>query len=82
MLRDGDLTHGGKVVFSPRGGMLSYGHPMGASGAAQIVQNVKQLRGQCPGYQVENAKTALAQVTGGGLQGTQHAACTTHIISI
>ncbi|MFH1490844.1 MAG: thiolase family protein [Pseudomonadota bacterium] len=82
MLRDGDLTHGGKVVFSPRGGMLSYGHPMGASGAAQVVQNVKQLRGQCPGYQVENAKTALSQVTGGGLQGTQHAACTTHIISI
>ena len=82
MLRDGDLTHGGKVVFSPRGGMLSYGHPMGASGAAQIVQNVKQLRGECTGYQVENAKTALSQVTGGGLQGTQHAACTTHIISI
>ncbi|MCJ7596182.1 MAG: thiolase family protein [Desulfobacterales bacterium] len=82
MLRDGDLTHGGKVVFSPRGGMLSYGHPMGASGAAQVVQNVKQLRGQCPGYQVENARTALSQVTGGGLQGTQHAACTTHIISI
>jgi acetyl-CoA acetyltransferase len=82
MLRDGDLTHGGKVVFSPRGGMLSYGHPMGASGAAQIVQNVKQLRGQCKGYQVEGAKIALSQVTGGGLQGTQHAACTTHIISI
>jgi acetyl-CoA acetyltransferase len=82
MLRDGDLTHGGKVVFSPRGGMLSYGHPMGASGAAQIVQNVKQLRGQCEGYQVENAKVALSQVTGGGLQGTQHAACTTHIIAI
>lgn len=82
MLRDGDLTHGGKVVFSPRGGMLSYGHPMGASGAAQIVENVKQLRGQCRGYQVEGAKVALSQVTGGGLQGTQHAACTTHIISI
>jgi benzoylsuccinyl-CoA thiolase BbsB subunit len=82
MLRDGDLTHGGKVVFSPRGGMLSYGHPMGASGAAQIVENVKQLRGQCKGYQVEGAKVALSQVTGGGLQGTQHAACTTHIISI
>jgi acetyl-CoA acetyltransferase len=82
MLRDGDVTHGGKVVFSPRGGMLSYGHPMGASGAAQIVQNVKQLRGQCTGYQVEGAKTAMSQVTGGGLQGTQHAACTTHILSI
>lgn len=82
MLRDGDLTHGGKVVFSPRGGMLSYGHPMGASGAAQIAQNVKQLRGQCKGYQVEGARIALSQVTGGGLQGTQHAACTTHILSI
>ncbi len=82
MLRDGDLTHGGKVVFSPRGGMLSYGHPMGASGAAQIAQNVKQLRGQCKGYQVEGAKVALSQVTGGGLQGTQHAACTTHILAV
>jgi benzoylsuccinyl-CoA thiolase BbsB subunit len=82
MLRDGDLTHGGKVVFSPRGGMLSYGHPMGASGAAQIAENVRQLRGQCTGYQVEGAKIAMSQVTGGGLQGTAHAACTTHILSI
>jgi benzoylsuccinyl-CoA thiolase BbsB subunit len=82
MLRDGEVTHGGRVVFSPRGGMLSYGHPMGASGAVQIVENVRQLRGQCTGYQVKGAKTALAQVTGGGVQGTQHAACTTHILSL
>jgi benzoylsuccinyl-CoA thiolase BbsB subunit len=80
MLRNGETTHGGKVVFSPRGGMLSYGHPMGASGAVQIVENVRQLRGQCTGYQVERAKTALSQVTGGGVYGTQHAACTTHIV--
>jgi acetyl-CoA acetyltransferase len=82
MLRDGEVTHGGRVVFSPRGGMLSYGHPMGASGAVQIVENVRQLRGQCTGYQVKGAKTALSQVTGGGVQGTQHAACTTHILSL
>jgi benzoylsuccinyl-CoA thiolase BbsB subunit len=82
MLRDGEVTHGGKVVFSPRGGMLAYGHPMGASGAAQVVENVRQLRGQCTRYQVEGAKTAMSQVTGGGLQGTEHAACTTHILSI
>jgi benzoylsuccinyl-CoA thiolase BbsB subunit len=80
MLRDGETTHSGKVVFSPRGGMLSYGHPMGASGAVQIVENVRQLRGQCTGYQVEGARTALSQVTGGGVQGVQHAACTTHLI--
>jgi len=82
MLRKGETTHGGKVVFSPRGGMLSYGHPMGASGAVQIVENVRQLRGECTGYQVEGAKTALSQVTGGGVQGVQHAACTTHILII
>lgn len=80
MLRDGETTHGGKVVFSPRGGMLSYGHPMGASGAVQIVENARQLRGQCTGYQVGRARTALSQVTGGGVHGTQHAACTTHIL--
>jgi benzoylsuccinyl-CoA thiolase BbsB subunit len=80
MLRNRETTHGGKVVFSPRGGMLSYGHPMGASGAVQIVENVRQLRGQCAGYQVEGARTALSQVTGGGVHGVQHAACTTHLI--
>jgi benzoylsuccinyl-CoA thiolase BbsB subunit len=80
MLRQGKTTHGGEVVFSPRGGMLSYGHPMGASGAVQIVENVRQLRGQCTGYQVEGARTALSQVTGGGVHGVQHAACTTHMI--
>jgi acetyl-CoA acetyltransferase len=77
-LRDGQSTHGGKCVVSPRGGMLSYGHPIGASGAAQIAANVKQMRGQCPGYQVEPLpKIAMSNVTGGGLSGTEHAACTT-----
>jgi benzoylsuccinyl-CoA thiolase BbsB subunit len=79
-LRDGKSTHGGDCVFSARGGMLSYGHPVGASGAAQIAANAKQLRGQCPGYQVENAKVALSHVTGGGLSGTEHAACTMHML--
>ena len=82
MLLEGETTHGGRVVWSPRGGMLSYGHPMGASGAVQIVENVRQLRRQCTGYQVEGAKTAMSHVTGGGVQGTQHAACTTHILSL
>ncbi|MFH0726458.1 MAG: thiolase family protein [Pseudomonadota bacterium] len=80
-LRDGQSTYGGKCVFSPRGGMLSYGHPIGASGAAQIAANVKQLRGQCGGYQVEPIpKVAMSHVTGGGLSGTEHAACTMHML--
>ncbi len=80
-LRDGQATYGGKCVVSPRGGMLSYGHPMGASGAAQIAASVKQMRNQCPGYQVEPVpRVAMTHVTGGGLSGTEHAACTMHML--
>jgi benzoylsuccinyl-CoA thiolase BbsB subunit len=80
-LRDGNATHGGKCVVSPRGGMLSYGHPMGASGAAQIAACVKQMRNQCAGYQVDPIpRVAMTHVTGGGLSGTEHAACTMHML--
>ena len=80
-LRDGQATYGGQCVVSPRGGMLSYGHPMGASGAAQIAACVKQMRNQCPGYQVEPVpRVAVTHVTGGGLSGTEHAACTMHML--
>jgi len=80
-LREGQSTYGGKCVVSPRGGMLSYGHPIGASGAAQIASNVKQMRNECPGYQVEPIpRVAMSHVTGGGLSGTEHAACTMHML--
>lgn len=80
-LRDGQSTYGGQCVVSPRGGLLSYGHPAGATGAAQIAANVKQLRNECPGYQVEPIpRVAMSHVTGGGLSGTEHAACTMHML--
>lgn len=80
-LRDGQATHGGQCVVSPRGGMLSYGHPIGASGTAMIASQVKQLRGQCDGYQVDPLpRVAMTHVTGGGLSGTEHAACTMHML--
>ena len=81
-LRDGESTYGGKCVVSPRGGMLSYGHPVGASGAAQIAACVKQMRGECDGYQVEPIpKVAMTMVTGGGIAGMEHAACTMHMLT-
>ena len=80
-LRDGNSTYGGKCVVSPRGGMLSYGHPVGASGAAQIAASVKQLRNECHGFQVDPVpRIAMTHVTGGGLSGTEHAACTMHML--
>ncbi len=79
-LREGQATHGGQCVVSPRGGMLSYGHPIGASGAAMIASQIKQMRGQCPGYQIDPLpKVTMTHVTGGGLSGTEHAACTMHM---
>lgn len=80
-LLDGQSTYGGQCVVSPRGGMLSYGHPIGASGAAMIASQVKQLRGECQGYQVDPIpRIAMTHVTGGGLSGTEHAACTMHML--
>jgi len=76
-LRDGESTYGGKCVVSPRGGLLSYGHPAGGSGAAQIAENTRQIRGECAGYQVEPIpKVGVSNVTGGGVAGTEHSACT------
>lgn len=52
-------TYGGKVVVCPSGGLLSKGHPLGATGLAQIAELTWQLRGQAGARQVEGARTAL-----------------------
>ena len=53
---DGDNTYGGKVVTNPSGGLLSKGHPLGATGLAQCTELVWQLRGQADKRQVPNAQ--------------------------
>ena len=63
---DGDNTYGGKVVTNPSGGLLSKGHPLGATGLAQCFELVSQLRGQCDKRQVKGAKTALQHNVGIG----------------
>jgi benzoylsuccinyl-CoA thiolase BbsB subunit len=80
-LRRGDSDYGGKVVFSPRGGLMSCGHPTGASGAAQIVEATWQVRGDAGERQVPDCKVALTHVTGGGVYGTENAICTVHILT-
>ncbi|MFZ3130986.1 MAG: thiolase family protein, partial [Desulfosporosinus sp.] len=80
-IRSGQNDYGGKVVFSPRGGLMSCGHPTGCSGAAQIVEMTWQLRGQAGAMQVPDAKTAMTHVTGGGIYGLDNAVCTVHILS-
>jgi acetyl-CoA acetyltransferase len=63
---DGDNTYGGKWVTNPSGGLLSKGHPLGATGVAQCAELVWQLRGAADKRQVPNAKAALQHNLGLG----------------
>ncbi len=65
-IRDGDNTYGGRLVTNPSGGLLSKGHPLGATGLAQCAELVWQLRGQAGGRQVEGANVALQHNLGLG----------------
>jgi acetyl-CoA acetyltransferase len=65
-VEDGDNTYGGKVVTNPSGGLLSKGHPLGATGLAQCTELVQQLRGQADKRQVEGARLALQHNLGLG----------------
>ena len=63
---DGDNTYGGRVVTNPSGGLLSKGHPLGATGLAQCAELVWQLRGQAQERQVSGARLALQHNLGLG----------------
>jgi acetyl-CoA acetyltransferase len=63
---DGDNTYGGKYVTNPSGGLLSKGHPLGATGLAQCTELVWQLRGTADKRQVEGARVALQHNLGLG----------------
>jgi acetyl-CoA acetyltransferase len=63
---DGDNSYGGKVVTNPSGGLLSKGHPLGATGLAQCTELVQQLRGTADKRQVDGARLALQHNLGLG----------------
>jgi sterol carrier protein 2 len=63
---DGDNTYGGSHVINPSGGLLSKGHPLGATGLAQCYEIVNQVRGTADKRQVPDVKNALAHNTGLG----------------
>ncbi|KKW65812.1 lipid-transfer protein [Mycolicibacterium elephantis] len=65
-IRDGDNTYGGRVVTNPSGGLLSKGHPLGATGLAQCAELVWQLRGQAGARQVDGVNVALQHNIGLG----------------
>jgi acetyl-CoA acyltransferase len=70
LTREGATAIGGRRPVNTSGGLMSRGHPLGATGAAQIVELVTQLRGRAGERQVAGARTGLAVNCGGWLAGT------------
>jgi acetyl-CoA acetyltransferase len=81
LLRSGATGLNGRVSVNPSGGLLSKGHPIGATGVAQLVELTQQLRGQAGPRQRENAKLALAENAGGQV-GLDGAAAVTTILHV
>ncbi len=71
------LGGGGRTVVNPSGGLLRKGHPIGATGIAQIVELFEQLQGRSGARQVENARIGLAENGGGYINGDVAALCVT-----
>jgi sterol carrier protein 2 len=65
-INDGDNSYGGRYVVNPSGGLLSKGHPIGATGLAQCFELTQQLRGAADARQVEGARVALQHNLGVG----------------
>jgi acetyl-CoA acetyltransferase len=72
---EGWFEHGGRTPVNVSGGLLSKGHPLGATGVANIYEVVTHLRGEAGARQVPNARVGLAHVIGLG------SACTIHILT-
>lgn len=80
LLASGDTTLGGRVPVNTSGGLISKGHPVGATGCAQLVELTEQLRGTLGDRQVEGARVAIAE-NGGGYIGPDPAAVCVTILS-
>ena len=80
LVRSGSTRLGGALPVNTSGGLISRGHPIGATGAAQLVELVEQLRGRAGERQVAQAKVGLAENAGGHL-GTEPAVCVVSVLS-
>ncbi|MCL8383562.1 MULTISPECIES: thiolase family protein [Xanthobacter] len=77
---EGWFDIGGRVAVSPSGGLLARGHPLGATGVAQIAEMFWQLRGEAGERQVPGARVGLAHTVGGGVTQIEAGATSVHIL--
>ncbi|MGO8912737.1 MAG: thiolase family protein [Bradyrhizobium sp.] len=78
---EGRSEIGGDVAVSPSGGLMTRGHPLGATGVAQIAELFWQLSGAAGDRQVPGARIGLAHAVGGGVTGLEAGACSVFILS-
>ncbi|PSR29151.1 MAG: thiolase [Sulfobacillus benefaciens] len=78
----GEANIDGRLPVNMSGGLLGKGHPLGATGVAQVIEIVKQLRHEAEGRQVEGARVGLAHCRGGKARGVEGTACTVNILTI
>lgn len=76
----GATSIGGQVPVNPSGGLVSKGHPVGATGIAQVFELVTQLRGEADARQVADARVAVAE-NGGGFYGVEEAATAVTVLA-
>jgi acetyl-CoA C-acetyltransferase len=76
----GRTAIGGASPVNPSGGLLSRGHPLGATGLAQVAEVVWQLRGEAGGRQVDGARIGLVETMGGGVSGIDGNACVVAVL--
>jgi acetyl-CoA acetyltransferase len=82
LLRSGETHVGGRIPVNPSGGLIAKGHPLGATGVAQMVEVTWQLQQRAGARQCGSPKIGLTQCTGGGIAGVEHAASSVHILGI
>ena len=85
MIERGDCGPGGRQPVNPSGGLASpSGHPVGATGVAQMVESgVAAAAAAAGGRQVAGARrSALTHCTGGGISGLDHGACAVHVLTL
>jgi acetyl-CoA acyltransferase len=81
LVEDGNTSLGGRIPVNTSGGLTSRGHPVGATGVAQVLEIHEQLTGRAGARQVAGAKVGLAQMAG-GLLGKDSAIATVHLLSV
>jgi acetyl-CoA acyltransferase len=80
LIERAETSLGGRIPVNTSGGLTSRGHPVGATGVAQILEIHEQLTGQAGARQVDNARIGLAQMAG-GLLGHDSAIATVHLLA-